>query len=94
MWGTHLDRFAGALGAIDGSTGKAGNAKARHFPPDQLTQLLAQIDQRLEGYLEDLDAQARPDDAGPPGGAVADQVQAQIEALQQRKLLYTELQAQ
>jgi len=94
MLGKHLDLFAGELVAIDGSKCQAVNAKARTFPPDQLTQLLAQIDQRLEGYLEDLDAQARPDDAGPPGGAVADQVQAQIEALQQRKLLSTEWQAQ
>ena len=90
----HLDLFAGELVAIDGSKFKAVNAKARNFTPDKLTKLLAQIDQRIEGYLEDLDAQDSQDDAGTPGGAVADQGQAKIEALQQRKLLYTELQAQ
>jgi transposase len=89
-----LDLFAGELVAIDGSKFKAVNAKARNFTPDKLTQLLAQIDQRIEGYLQDLDGQDSQDDAGTPGGAVADQVQAKIEALQQRKLLYTELQAQ
>jgi transposase len=89
-----LDLFAGELVAIDGSKFKAVNAKARNFTPDKLTKLLAQIDQRIAGYLEDLDAQDSQDDAGTPGGAVADQVQAKIEALQQRKLLSTELQAQ
>jgi transposase len=89
-----LDLFAGELVAIDGSKFKAVNAKARNFTPDKLTKLLAQIDQRIEGYLQDLDGQDSQDDAGTPGGAVADQVQVKIEALQQRKLLYTELQAQ
>jgi transposase len=88
------DLLAGELVAIDGSKFKAVNAKARNFTPDKLTKLLAQIDQRIEGYLQDLDGQDSQDDAGTPGGAVADQVQAKIEALQQRKLLYSELQAQ
>jgi transposase len=81
------DLLAGELVAIDGSKCKAVNAKARNFTPDKLTKLLAQIDQRIEGYLQDLDGQDSQDDAGTPGGAVADQVQAKIEALQQRKLL-------
>jgi transposase len=89
-----LDLFAGELVASDGSKVKAVNAKARNFTPDKLTKLLAQIDQRIEGYLQDLDGQDSQDDAGTPGGAIADQVQAKIEALQQRKRLYTELQAQ
>jgi transposase len=92
--GKQLDLFAGELVAIDGSKCKAVNAKARNFTPNKLTKLLAQIDQRIEGYLQDLDGQDSQDDAGTPGGAVADQVQAKIEALQQRQLLYTELQAQ
>ena len=89
-----LDRFAGERVAIDGSTCKAVNTKARTFPPAKLTTLLAQIDQRSEGSREHLDTQESQDDAGPPGGAVADQVQAKSEALQQRKRLSPELQAQ
>lgn len=89
-----LDLFAGELVAIDGSKCKAVNAKERNFTRDKLTKLLQQIDQRVESYLQELDGQANPDDAGTPGGAVADHVQAKIEALQQRKLLYTDLQAQ
>jgi hypothetical protein len=88
------DLFAGELVAIDGSKFQAVNATARHCTPDKLTQLLAQLDQRIEGSLQDLDGQESQDDAGTPGGAVADQVQAKSEALQQRKLLSTEWQAQ
>ena len=89
-----LDLFAGALVAIDGSKFKAVNAKERNFTPDKLAKLLQQIDQRVEGYLQELDGQDHQDEAGTPGGAVADNLQAKIEALQQRKLFYTDLQAQ
>jgi transposase len=89
-----LDLFAGERIAIDGSKFKAVNAKERNFTPDKLTRLLQQLDQRVEGDLEELDCGDTPDDAGPPGGAVAENVQAKIEALQQRKLLYEAVQAQ
>ena len=89
-----LDRFAGELVAIDGSKCKAVNAKERNVTRDKLTKLLAQIDQRIEGYLKDLDGQDTQEDAGTPGGAVADHVQAKIEALQHRKLRYADVQAQ
>ena len=67
--GKQLDLFAGALGAIDGSTFKAVNAKERHFTPDKLKRLLQQIDQRVEGYLKELDGQDNQEEAGTPGGA-------------------------
>lgn len=89
-----LDLFAGELVAIDGSKFKAVNAKERNFTQDKLARLLQQIDQRVEGYLQDLDGQDQQDDAGTPGSAVAANGQAKIEALQHRKLLYTDLQAQ
>jgi transposase len=89
-----LDLFAGALVAIAGSKFKAVNAKERNFTPDKLAKLLQQIDQRVEGYLQELDGQDHQDEAGTPGGAVVDNLQAKIEALQQRKRFYTDLQAQ
>jgi transposase len=89
-----LDLFAGVLVAIDGSKFKAVNAKERNFTSDKLTHLLQQIDQRVEGYLKDLDGQDNEEDAGTPGGAVVENLQAKIETLQQRKLLYSDLQAQ
>ena len=89
-----LDLFAGTLVAIDGSKFKAVNAKERNFTSDKLKNLLQQIDQRVEAYLKDLDGQDNAEDAGTPGGAVVENLQAKIEVLQQRKLLYADLQAQ
>jgi len=89
-----LDLFAGALVAIDGGKFKAVNAKERNFTSDQLKHLLQQIDQRVEAYLKDLDGQDNAEDAEPPGAAVVENLPAKIEALQHRKLLYADLQAQ
>jgi transposase len=94
VWCTQLALFAGARVAIDGSQFKAVHAKARPCTPDTLTQLLARIDQRIEGSRQALDGQETPEDTGTPGGAVADDVQAKIEALQQRKRRYADWQAQ
>jgi transposase len=93
LWCKQLDRFAGALVAIDGSKCRAVKAKERNFTPDKLTTLLQQIDQRVEDYLQELDSQDQ-EEAGTPGGAVAEHLQARIEALRQRQLLYAGLQAQ
>jgi transposase len=89
-----LDLFAGELVAIDGSKFKAVNAKERNFTPDKLTKLLQQSDPRVEGDLKELDGQDNHEEAGTPGGAVAENLQAKIEALQQRQLLYAGFQAQ
>ena len=94
VWCKQLDLFAGELVAIDGSTCKAVNAKERHFTQAKLAKLLQPSDQRVEGSLQELDGQDHRDDAGPPGGAVADHLQAKSDALQQRQLLSTDLQAQ
>jgi hypothetical protein len=92
--GKQLALLAGARVAIDGSTCKAVNAKERNCTQDKLTKLLQQLDHRIEGDLQARDGQDHQDDAGTPGGAVADNVQAKIEALQHRKLRYADLQAQ
>jgi transposase len=85
LW-KQLDLCAGELVAIDGSKCKAVNAKARHCTPAKLTHLLQQIDQRIEGDRQALDGQDTQEEAGTPGGAVADDGQAKMEALQHRKL--------
>ena len=89
-----LDLFGAELVAIDGSKFRAVNAKERNFTPDKLKKLLAQIDARIEAYLKELDRADSQEDAGTSGGAVAANLQAKIEALQQRKLLYEGFQAQ
>jgi transposase len=83
---TQLHRFAGALVAIDGRQGTAVTAKARHFTPDQRTTLLAQRDPRRAGSRQALAGQETPEEAGTPGGAVADPGQAKRAALPPRKL--------
>jgi transposase len=93
-WCTQLDLVAGDLVAIDGSKCKAVNAKERNFTQDKLKQLLQQIDQRVEDYLKELDGQANQDEAGTPGGVVAENLQAKMEARQQRQRLYAGFQAQ
>src|SRR5262249_19208643 len=66
----------------------------RNFTPDKLATLLQQSDQRVEGYRKDLDGQDTQEEAGTPGGAVAEQLPAKIEALQPRQLLSSGFQAQ
>jgi transposase len=94
LWCKQLDLFAGERVALDGSKCKAVNAKERHCTADKRTNLLQQIDQRVAGSLKDLEGQDNAEEAGTPGGTVADNVQAKMAALQQRKLLYGGLQAQ
>jgi hypothetical protein len=89
-----LDLFAGALIALDGSTCKAVTAKARHFTPDTRTTLRPPIDPRLEGSRQALDGQETPEEAGPPGGAVADHWQAKSAALPPRQRRSTDVPAQ
>jgi transposase len=67
LW-KQLDLCAGALVALAGSQCKAVNAKARNFTQDKRTHLLPQLDQRIEGDLQDRDGQDHQADAGTPGG--------------------------
>jgi transposase len=89
-----LDLFGAELVAIDGSKFRAVNAKERNFTQDKLTKLIAQIDERVEAYLKELDRSDDQDDRGAVGGAQAEALEAKIEALKQRKLLYEGFQAQ
>ena len=59
-----LDLFGAALVAIDGSKCRAVNAKERNFTPDKLKKLLAQIDERVAVYLQELDREDTQEGAG------------------------------
>jgi transposase len=89
-----LDLCGAELIAIDGSKFRAVNAKERHFTKDRLTKLLAQIDERIEAYLKELDSSDAQDDQGTVGGAQTEALAAKIEALKQRKLRDEGFQAQ
>jgi hypothetical protein len=88
------DLCAGARVASDGSTCKAVNAKERHCTAAKLTTLLPQLDPRVAGSRKALAGQENEAEAGTPGGAVADHVQATLAALPPRQRLSGGVQAQ
>jgi transposase len=88
-----LDVFGGELVAVDGSKFKAVNAKERNFKPDKLQRLIAQIDERVDRYLHDLDQVDTEDDEGTPSSGAVAALQDKIARLRERKLLYQSLQA-
>src|SRR5262245_9132535 len=68
---TQLELFGGEWVAIDGSKVRAVNAPGRHFTNAKLAKVITQIEARVEGYLQELEAADDQDEAGPPGGARA-----------------------
>ena len=75
--------FGGELVAIDGSKLRAVNSQRRNFSEKKLRATLAEIDAKIDGYLQQLDAA----DAIEPNAAqpTAAQLQQKIEQLQQRR---------
>jgi len=71
LLGKQLNVGSGALVAMDGSTGKAVHAQARHVPQSQLQRLLPQSEARLEASLPALERGDTEEDQGAPGGARA-----------------------
>jgi len=79
-----LDLFGGQLLAIDGTKLKASNAADRNWSPAKLDKQLAQVEARLDEYLQALDqadAQAEPAASAPS----AAELQAQIARLKERQ---------
>ena len=78
-----LELFGGELVAIDGSKFRALNSKRRNFSATKLRSTLAEIDAKIDGYLQQLDAAdaIEPDTTRPS----AAQLQAKINQLQQRR---------
>ena len=78
-----LELFGGELVAIDGSKLRAVNSKRRNFSERKLRATLAEIDAKIDGYLQQLDAA----DAIEPNAAqpTAAQLQQKIAHLKQRR---------
>jgi transposase len=78
-----LELFGGELVAIDGSKFRAVNSKRRNFSATKLRATLAEIDAKIDGYLQQLDAAdaIEPDTTRPS----AVQLQAKIAQLKQRR---------
>jgi transposase len=66
-----LDLFGGELVAVDGSKFKAVNNRTRNFNQKKLERVIKQIDERITGYLSELDAadQGQPEMRIPSAAA-------------------------
>src|SRR3989441_3153910 len=86
-----LKLFGGELVAIDGSKFKAVNNRRRNFNEARLTKAIKAIEEKIDGYLDELDkADAADTDPDTPPPSAAD-LRAKIETLQERKAKYQAL---
>src|SRR5947207_825934 len=86
-----LKLFGGELVAIDGSKFKAVNNRRRNFNEARLSKAIKAIEEKIDGYLDELEAaDATEPDPDEPGPSAAD-LRAKIETLQQRKAKYQAL---
>jgi transposase len=78
-----LDLFGRELLAVDGTRLKAVNNPGRNFSRDKLARYIAAADERLEGYLAELDAIDRGEDGSGPGRGEA--LSAKIAKVRERR---------
>lgn len=79
-----LDLFGRELIAIDGTRIKAVNSRERNFTKAKLDKALAESDERLARYLEQLDTADRDDEGGSANGSVV-RLQEKIDAIRERR---------
>ena len=79
-----LDLFGAELVAIDGAKFKAVNSTKRHYTGEQLAELIAQIDARIEEYVQQLD-RADEATADVPDEPTAEELAAKLAQLQTRR---------
>src|SRR3989454_10610855 len=86
-----LKLFGGELVAIDGSKFKAVNNRRRNFNEARLTKAIKAIEEKIDGYLNELDEAdaAGPDPDEPPPSAK--ELREKIETLTERKAKYQTL---
>lgn len=90
-----LDLFGAELVAIDGSKLRAVNAKNRSFTRDELRELLARIDAKIDAYLEQLSTAdtAEAHAAAPEPAGLRTKLEAITTRRQEYHTLLTELEA-
>jgi transposase len=79
-----LDLFGRELIAIDGTRIKAVNSRERNFTKAKLDRALAESDERLARYLEQLDTADQDDEGGSANGSVV-RLQEKIDAIRERR---------
>jgi len=85
-----LDLFSRDLVAIDGSKFKAVNSRGRNFTDRKLQQALKDIDQKIETYLDELDANDEKEPEEPK--LSAEELKEKIRKLRERMKNYKGLQ--
>lgn len=83
-----LDLFGGELVAIDGSKFKAVNSTQRNFSRGKLEKKIQEMDEKIEGYLEEMDRADQDEEA--PKAVSAEELKGKIETLKGRKGRYGE----
>lgn len=85
-----LGLFGAELVAIDGSRFKAVNNSGRYYSQEQLSQLLQQVESRIEEYLKELDARdGQAEGAAGPGNGP--QLKEKLQQLKDKKGCYEDL---
>jgi transposase len=85
-----LDLFGAELVAIDGAKFKAANNQRRHYTAEQLRELLAKVEARIDAYLSELDTQDAQAEGVPaaPGPHSSGALQEKIALLRERQGRY------
>ena len=85
-----LDLFGAELVAIDGAKFKASNNTRRHYTAEQLRELLAKVEARIDEYLGEMAAQAAPAEGAPaaPGPHSSEALEEKIALLRERRGRY------
>jgi transposase len=81
-----LDLFGGELVAIDGSKFHAVNSKHRNFSEAKLKRLLAEIEGKIDAYLQQLDREDADDRPVPT--PTAEELREKLRRYRERKLAY------
>ena len=84
-----LDLFGGELVAIDSSKFRASNSKKRNFNEAKLQKRLKEIEEKIEGYLRELEENDSRE-AGAPA-VKKEELEAKVELLKERGKEYTEV---
>ena len=83
-----LGLFGGELIAVDGSKFKAVNSAKRNFSQTKVKEYLAEIEQRLASYLQELDQADQSEGSVLSAKATAVELQAKIERAKARQIKY------
>ena len=87
-----LELFGAELVAIDGAKFKAVNSPKRHYTAEQLAELIAHIDTRIDQYVQQLDM-ADEAMSGVPGQPTAEELAQKLAQLQHHRAKHAGLHA-